>query len=812
MKRFLMALCLPLCLCSPAAFAGPPWLSEYSGLFPADRSPGQSVSNYLLVDGPKKLSFHLLDSAGTPLPTVRVTEVVLTSDPTIGQKNPDGLNVVDLGTSGIYEVKVTTTAPAGQEIGFQLKVGDEGVGTPAAAPAPIAAPAPAAGAASEAPPVLNLPPVGITPPTLGSPPAPSPTGLGPATSGSPSAFPSVAAVPAASAAVPVDAAPAAGPPAPVVPLATVTIPAPSTLPSPPVSPIAADVTYAAELVSPAGPGYANPYQPVEVRFSPDLPAGTHLEELVQVFHLDAAGRERPVTGTVLAAGPRLARFLATSLVRGAVFHVRALHPATRQTLATFRFQTLPEILMKTRMAPEGLRIDLSWPENKDLLPSAEGQAIQLDAVEVVVQGPAGRLAGFPVTAGLPPYGTQDGISFQGQPFRFSLLIPADRVQGKENAVAVSLQARLTQIPQPLEVLRVSLNPPAGPAAPTAALPPGSATATAPLAHPTAVDSAPPASAPAAPVMATPPALIAPQPVTTPPPSPPEPIVLKPVVPIADPGPRAILQKVGSFRVAEGTATDYMAWPKGLAWASDGSLWVADSQNRRILQFTEDGRLMKAFGKKGKGPGQLGLPIDLAVSGKQVFVSDTSAHTVAVFSPDGTPLRNIGTWGTRPGQTDLPHGLCVASGQLILADRGNSRIMRFGLDGTYRGGFGTKGELPGSLRNPIAVQGTAAELFVLEDRGRLQRFSYDGKYLGQVGTGAKEPTGLEIDPWGYLWIADPGANRVMRIDARGTSLLALESAETAKPWIPTAVAVRPDGLVAIGDGEGKLIRLYRLTTP
>ncbi|NLI75636.1 MAG: hypothetical protein GX442_04235 [Candidatus Riflebacteria bacterium] len=805
MKRFLMVLSLCLCLClnSPAAFAGPPWLSEYSGLFPADRAPDQSVSNYLLVDGPKKLSFHLLDAAGTPLPSVRVTEVVLTSDPAVGQKSPDGLKMVDLGTSGIYEVKVTTTEPAGKEIGFQLKVGDEGAGTPAATPAPGPAPAPVVGSAADAPPVLNLPPVGIAPPTLASPAALPSTGLIPAAAASPSA----AALPAATPAVTVVASAPAAAPDPIVPPATVTIPVPSAAGVAPVSPVPADVTVTAELVSPAGPGYANPYQPVEVRFQPDLPAGTRLEDLVQVFHLDAAGRERPVPGTVLAAGPGLARFLATSLVRGAVFHVRALHPATRQPLASFRFQTLPEILVKTRISPEGLGIDLSWSENKDLLPSAEGQVVQLDGVEIIVHGPSGRLAAFPVTAGLPPFGNQDGVSFQGQPFRLSLLIPPGRIQGKENPVAVSLQARITQIPQPLEVLRVTLASPDGPAAPIATVPPGPATGTDPLADVAAVDAATPTTAPATPVPATPPALVAP-----PPAPPPEPIVLKPVVPIADPGPRATLQKVGSFRVAEGSATDYMAWPKGLTWAPDGSLWVTDSQNRRILQFTEEGRLMQAFGKKGKGPGQLGLPIDLAIAGQQVFVSDTAAHTVAVFSVDGTPLRTIGTWGTRPGQTDLPHGLCVASGQLILADRGNCRIMRFGLDGTYRGGFGTRGELPGSLRNPIAVEATAAELFVIEDRGRLQRFSYDGKYLGQVGAGAKEPAGLEIDPWGYLWIPDPGANRVMRIDARGTSLLALESAETAKPWIPTAVAVRSDGLVAIGDGEGKLIRLFRLTAP
>ncbi|MFZ2955514.1 MAG: hypothetical protein WA705_01260 [Candidatus Ozemobacteraceae bacterium] len=294
---------------------------------------------------------------------------------------------------------------------------------------------------------------------------------------------------------------------------------------------------------------------------------------------------------------------------------------------------------------------------------------------------------------------------------------------------------------------------------------------------------------------------------------PEPIVQKPVLAIADPGPQANLVPELDFTVTEGAASAGISWPRGCVWGPDGSLWVADSQNRRVMRFNDEGRLMHAFGKKGKGPGLLGVPIDIAVCAAGVFVSDTAAHVIHLFDIQGAHQKAIGSWGTKPGQIDLPHGLVIADDQIWVAERGNAQIMRFGIDGAFRGSFGKRGELPGYLENPIAVRIHNGTVWVLEPgKGRVQRFTKEGKYLGGFIAGVKDAVDLEIDPWGNPWVADGEGRRVIRYDPSGKLLMTVGSPAGGRPWIPTSVSMRSDGLLAVGDGNNRSIRLFRLKKP
>src|SRR4029077_16989360 len=48
-------------------------------------------------------------------------------------------------------------------------------------------------------------------------------------------------------------------------------------------------------------------------------------------------------------------------------------------------------------------------------------------------------------------------------------------------------------------------------------------------------------------------------------------------------------------------------PGAVALDSNGHLWVADTGNHRIEEFTEKGQFLKAFGSYGRGDGQLVEP-------------------------------------------------------------------------------------------------------------------------------------------------------------------------------------------------------------
>jgi DNA-binding beta-propeller fold protein YncE len=99
----------------------------------------------------------------------------------------------------------------------------------------------------------------------------------------------------------------------------------------------------------------------------------------------------------------------------------------------------------------------------------------------------------------------------------------------------------------------------------------------------------------------------------------------------------------------GTATGRFDGPRGVAVASN-RVYVADSYNNRIQEFTGTGSFTRAWGRFGTGSGQLNRPRGLAVSSAgQVIVADTLNHRIQIFTPSGGFVRRFGSRGTATGR-------------------------------------------------------------------------------------------------------------------------------------------------------------------
>ncbi|HNV71591.1 MAG TPA: hypothetical protein PKO06_17940, partial [Candidatus Ozemobacteraceae bacterium] len=650
------------------------------------------------------------------------------------------------------------------------------------------------------------------------------------------------------------------PPALTTVPATQATPAPTPVAAPLVTPVAPAATaqtpsptgstsgLSIERRFPNGGGYADPYKPVEVHFSGDLPADTVPEKVVRVTTLNPAGQQVAVDGRWLKVGARAIHFLPTRYQPGAVYHVRVSAPPA-VTEEVFRFAVLPDVKMTVDDSGAELQIFLTWNELRDLYPAADGQVTRLEFAEISISSGGKPCWNLKLDDSLPPVGEVNDAIFQGEPFRFAVRVPKARLTTADGVFEVALDAAFagrdkllrfrkstlktidsaigsakpepltaSQMPQPPVASTPSaIAPVAQPAVPftePAAAKPGTENP----AETASATKRPGTLAPLGPIPldnTTEPDLAAAKPEPVTPPVTPVVATLKPVTPIADPGPQAIPVPVRDISLVEKDSTSH-SWPKGMRWAADGALWVVDSQGRRVMRFSEDGALLGQFGVRGEKPtkaGGLRNPVDVVVSAAGVFVSDTSAHCVHLFHPDGRLIRAIGTWGTKRGQMDLPHGIDFNQEQLWIADRGNSQIMRFGSDGTFQGAFGAKSDLPGGLNNPISVCVTADGCWVLEgENGRVQKFDRTGRLKFHFLSGAKDPTYLAVDPWGYLWLADGEDHQVKRFDNRGKAIVSIEPRLGTRPWVPTSVAVRADGLIAVGDAENRLIRLFRLQKP
>ena len=103
-------------------------------------------------------------------------------------------------------------------------------------------------------------------------------------------------------------------------------------------------------------------------------------------------------------------------------------------------------------------------------------------------------------------------------------------------------------------------------------------------------------------------------------------------------PVAVKENFGS----EGSGKGQFSFPRGIATAMNGTVYVTDWGNNRVQQFSAGGEFLNAWGSRGSGAGQFNYPWGMAVAGDgTVYVADTSNHRIQIFTPNG---EFIAWWG------------------------------------------------------------------------------------------------------------------------------------------------------------------------
>ncbi len=119
-------------------------------------------------------------------------------------------------------------------------------------------------------------------------------------------------------------------------------------------------------------------------------------------------------------------------------------------------------------------------------------------------------------------------------------------------------------------------------------------------------------------------------------------------------------------------------PTALAAGPDGTLWMVDTFNFRVVHLDRDLEILGTFGRHGDASGDFALPKGIAVDAEgHVYVSDGIFDVVQVFDSDGRLLLVIGGHGTGPGRFLNPAGMAFGrDGTLATADTGNRRVQVF----------------------------------------------------------------------------------------------------------------------------------------
>jgi uncharacterized protein (TIGR03437 family) len=255
----------------------------------------------------------------------------------------------------------------------------------------------------------------------------------------------------------------------------------------------------------------------------------------------------------------------------------------------------------------------------------------------------------------------------------------------------------------------------------------------------------------------------------------------------------------------------LSQPEGVAVDSAGNLYIADTGNNRMLKMTPGGTVSTvagngAYGYSGDGgpatSAELDVPSGVAVdSAGNLYIADAQNHRIRkvasgkIWTVAGNGLPGYSGDGGPAARAQLagPSGVAVDSaGNLYIADKGNSRIRKVTPGGTIStvAGNGVPGysgdggpAASAQLNSPSGIAVDAFGVLYIADslNNRIRKVALDGTIStvagtwtnGYSGDGGQAfyaqlayPNGVALDSTGNLYIADSLNNRIRKVASNG----------------------------------------------
>lgn len=206
----------------------------------------------------------------------------------------------------------------------------------------------------------------------------------------------------------------------------------------------------------------------------------------------------------------------------------------------------------------------------------------------------------------------------------------------------------------------------------------------------------------------------------------------------------------------------------------------------------------------------------------LYVTDGRDSVVVGLRSLTSPMPTLHVPSALTGSLRAPHGVTATTGRsLLVADGGNHRIVVLSRDGTSDRVLETATSPIGSLANPRGVDRGPDGRLVVADTGN-HRVAFSGFFLSDLARGVADlddwsaygspgspgaagegqflaPVNVHVDAVGRTLVADPGLDRLVRIDSpTGDGWVEISLPPGDRPPRPYGLATGPNGGVLVTD--------------
>jgi RHS repeat-associated protein len=251
----------------------------------------------------------------------------------------------------------------------------------------------------------------------------------------------------------------------------------------------------------------------------------------------------------------------------------------------------------------------------------------------------------------------------------------------------------------------------------------------------------------------------------------------------------------------GSGSSQFNEPEYVTTDASGNVWVADSFNHRIQEFTGEGSFVRQFGQQGSGLSQFADPAAVAIDHKKnVWVADAGNNRLEEFGPEGRFLTAVGSYGSGNGQFYGPDGLTIdAKGTMYVVDSGNRRIVELDPEGKYLKSVPAEGECGPS---DVAIDASGNMWVAFGCPSSIEELSPEGSLLRTIHLQESGFDRVTVGPEGDIWATGYANDQVDVYSSTGTYLYDIGGYGHGEGqfWHPRGISIHGGSVYVLDSGE------------